>query len=257
MPLVSEARLNLAQLIPHGYLVTRAWLLERNVSHHALDNLIKSGQVVALVPGVYQRPEADLTWQAVVASLHRMGSRLTVGGVTALEQQGLAHYLPLSGGGHVHLYGHEPMPTWINRLGLPQTFVHHGLARLMSPEVESAEFTVELPMDGGRSVLASSLERAILEALDGVPDALSFEHAEELMQGLANLSPRRLDALLRATSSVKVKRLFFWLAERQRYAWFAKLAPQSYDLGHGKRVLARGGKLDKTYLITVPEQMHG
>jgi hypothetical protein len=56
---------------------------------------------------------------------------------------------------------------------------------------------------------------------------------------------------------VKAKRLFFWLAERQGHAWFRKLDPDRFDLGLGKRVLATGGKLDRKYQITVPEDMHG
>jgi hypothetical protein len=56
---------------------------------------------------------------------------------------------------------------------------------------------------------------------------------------------------------VKAKRLFFWLAERQGYAWFKKLDPDRFDLGHGKRVIVKGGRLDRKYLITVPEESDG
>ena len=84
---------------------------------------------------------------------------------------------------------------------------------------------------------------------------MTFEHANELMQGLVNLSPRKLDTLLKACKSVKVKRLFFWLANRQAYPWFSKLNVADYDLGSGKRFVAKNGKLDTKYLITVPSQM--
>ena len=77
------------------------------------------------------------------------------------------------------------------------------------------------------------------------------------MEGLADLSPRRFDALLRRTRSVKVKRLFFWLAERQGHAWAKRLEPGDFDLGRGKRVLAKGGRLVSRYGIIVPEAMHG
>ena len=95
----------------------------------------------------------------------------------------------------------------------------------------------------------------MLELLVDLPNAVTFEHANELMQGLVNLSPRKLDALLKACKSVKVKRLFFWLAKRQSYPWFSKLNVADYDLGSGKRVVAKGGKLDTDYLITVPSHM--
>ena len=75
------------------------------------------------------------------------------------------------------------------------------------------------------------------------------------MEGLRNLSPRRLQGLLADCKSVKVKRLFFWFAERHNHAWLPKIDRSSIDLGKGKRMLVRGGKLDPTYNITVPEKM--
>jgi hypothetical protein len=73
-----------------------------------------------------------------------------------------------------------------------------------------------------------------------------------LMEGLANLSPKRLQRLLGACRSVKVKRLFFWFADRHQHAWLKKLDRKAVDLGRGKRSLVSGGKLDPTYHITVP-----
>ena len=43
------------------------------------------------------------------------------------------------------------------------------------------------------------------------------------MEGLGNLSPRRLHTLLVACRSVKVKRLFLWFAQRHKHAWLKKL----------------------------------
>ena len=102
-------------------------------------------------------------------------------------------------------------------------------------------------------------ERAYLEILKDVPDTVSFEHADQLMQGLTTLSPRRLEKLLKKTQNVKVRRLFYWFAERHQYAWLKKL-PDPYVLddlgmGAGNRVLVKGGKLDTKYKITVPEEM--
>jgi hypothetical protein len=105
--------------------------------------------------------------------------------------------------------------------------------------------------------MISSPEKACLEMLMDVPNTVSFEHADELMQGLTSLSPRKLEVLLNACRHVKVKRLFFWFADRQGYNWLKKLDYQNFDLGKGKRVVAKGGKLDKKYQITVPEYLHG
>ncbi|MCF6194867.1 MAG: type IV toxin-antitoxin system AbiEi family antitoxin domain-containing protein, partial [Kangiellaceae bacterium] len=67
----------------------------------------------------------------------------------------------------------------------------------------------------------------------------------------------RLNDLLLQCKSIKVKRLFLWLAERQNYAWFKKLDIENLNLGSGKRVIAKGGKLDKEYQITVPNHLYG
>ena len=103
----------------------------------------------------------------------------------------------------------------------------------------------------------SSPERAILELLDELPERETFHQADVLMEGLRNLSPRRLQALLVACRNVKVKRLFLWFAERHQHAWLKKLNRKDIDLGQGKRMLVRGGKLDPTFNITVPESIDG
>ena len=71
------------------------------------------------------------------------------------------------------------------------------------------------------------------------------------------MRPRRLQALLRRCKSVKVKRLFFFFAARHGHQWFKHIERDDIDLGKGKRVLVKGGKLDPTYLITVPEDLDG
>lgn len=96
-------------------------------------------------------------------------------------------------------------------------------------------------------------ERACLEMLNEVPNKISLEHADQLIQGMTSLSPRTLQKLLEVCTNVKVKRLFLWLASRHNYTWFSKLNTDNLDLGSGNRVIVKGGELDKTYKITVPK----
>ena len=76
-----------------------------------------------------------------------------------------------------------------------------------------------------------------------------------LMQSLSNLSPRRLQKLLADCRSVKVNRLFFFFADRHQHAWLERLDKDAIDFGVGKRMLVKGGKLNKPYQITVPENL--
>jgi len=88
-----------------------------------------------------------------------------------------------------------------------------------------------------------------------LPKHESFHQADALMEGMTDLSPRRLQTLLEACASVKVKRLFLFFADRHRHAWLSRLDTSGIDLGSGKRVLVKGGKLDPRYKITVPADL--
>ena len=102
----------------------------------------------------------------------------------------------------------------------------------------------------------STPERAILELLDELPDRESFHQVNMLMEGMATLSPRRLQNLLVDCHNVKAKRLFLFFADRHQHAWLKRLDKNAVALGNGKRMLVRGGSLDKTYQITVPEDLN-
>jgi hypothetical protein len=94
-----------------------------------------------------------------------------------------------------------------------------------------------------------------LELLDEVPKHETFEQVDKLISNLPNLSPRRLENLLVDCTNVKVKRLFFFFADRHRHAWAKHLDKQKIDLGSGKRMLVKGGRYDSRYKITVPEDL--
>ena len=251
----------LSQLLPFGQLASRYHLLEKGLSSHTLDNYLKSGKLESVVPGFYKRPESKLSWQAVVASLPDLvNGPVAAGGLTALELQGFAQYLSLNNQQRVHLYSPESCSVRLKQLfrQMGVELCWHRTARLWKNGwPEKTPLNSYQWREDAAAMLISSPEQAILELLMAVPEETSFEHAEQLMQGLTQLSPRRLDGLLHDCKSVKMKRLFFWLADRFDYPWRKKLDVKDYDLGSGKRVVAAGGKLDKRYNITVPKELSG
>ncbi|MEE8059485.1 MAG: type IV toxin-antitoxin system AbiEi family antitoxin domain-containing protein [Pseudomonadales bacterium] len=251
----------LDQLVPAGLIVTRKWLMKQGLTRHALDNQVKSHQFVPVLPGVYARPHVTLVWQNLVCSLTSvLDTGLHLGGLSALSLQGFGHYLELSDPPLVHLYGKKAPPAWTKDLLIMVEPVWYSTKRLWEEGAGSvvSKYTVDFKWrDDLPPMKVSSPERAYLELLMDVPGDISFEHADELMQGLTQLSPRKLIELLSVCKSVKVKRLFFWMADRHHYAWRKKLNVDDYNLGEGKRVIAKAGKLDSRYQITVPGAMHG
>lgn len=267
----------LAKDLPEGLVVDAAWLEGRGIASNLRAYYVKSGWLEQPVRSVYRRPRGTLGWQQVVISLQTLLARtpLIVGGRTALELQGFAHYLTHETKA-VHLHGPAKPPTWLQKLDLPQRFVYHNSATLFrnDPLVQGLGgwnmadgVARDLSHLQGASLTAlpwgqwdwpltlSQPERAYLEMLDELPRHESFHQADMIMQGAANFSPRRLQKLLADCDSIKVKRLFFFFADRHRHAWLKRLDKASIDLGKGKRMLAPGGKLDPVYLITVPEDL--
>lgn len=147
-----------------------------------------------------------------------------MGGRTALELQGFAHYLTHETR-EVHLYGADHPPTWLSKLTLGVSFVHHNSARLfrgslVAPGIAGSPQPDVVAHPWGQwesSLTLSSPDRALLELLDELPDRESFHQVDKLVEGLANLSPSRLEKLLLDCKSVKVKRLFF--LPRRRNLW--------------------------------------
>lgn len=259
MALRSDQKLNrLQHELPEALLVDAAWMEAHGYSSALRHQYLKSGWLHSPARRVYRRSRAALTWQQAVISLQSLLELpLKVGGRTALEQQGYAHYL-VAHQREVHLYGPKRPPTWLAELPLDVTFRWHNSRRLFPRPDPAAEPLPVMTGPGGFMTLPvrySSKERAVLELLDELPEHESFDQADALMEGVSDLSPRRLQSLLEDCASVKVKRLFFYFADRHRHAWRDKLDMSRVDLGSGKRVLVKGGKLDTRYNITVPAEL--
>ncbi len=265
--------LKVEEVVQEGMLVTPASLMKKGVSRSLINNWRRSGQLVDAAHGVYRRPGPPLKWQAVVYSLQCMDEfDPVIGGLTALEMQGFGHYLNMSAKQTVHLYHRKRMPHWLAKIKTNAEFLSHpdtlltGAKGLSSVEWHPEKGVIRNndPMSGLKSepwgnwdwpITLSTPERALLEVLDDLPQTVAFETADALMQGMVNLSPTRLERLLHNCSSIKVRRLFFWFAERQNHAWLKRLSAEQFDLGHGKRMLVKGGILDKKYQITVPQSL--
>jgi Transcriptional regulator, AbiEi antitoxin, Type IV TA system/Transcriptional regulator, AbiEi antitoxin N-terminal domain len=265
--------------LPEGLVVDAAWLRKRGYSRQLLNHYTGNGWLEQPARGVYQRPRGKLGWQQVVISLQALLQwPLVVGGRTALELQGYAHYLPRELK-EVHLYGPKPPPGWVEKLPLDVRFAYHNGSKLFRKDPITrglSSLNWNLKQDHGKSndpihgswtiqpwgqwewpLTLSTPERALFELLDELPSHESFHQVDMLMEGLSNLSPRRLQKLLVDCKNVKVKRLFFYFADRHPHAWLKRLDKDAIDLGEGKRMLVKNGKLNKVYLITVPEDMDG
>ena len=251
----------LLDTVPPGFLVDTPWLKARSIDPKSIHDYVARGWLERVVRGVYRRPAplgtpdgGGESWAVLLLSLQRlMNYAVHVGGETALDLAGNAHYLSLGETRPVRFYG--TVPPWLKRVPTPAEIVVRPRNLFDDDQVgiEESDIAAGAPVDVWRwRVQASSPERAILEALDELPRHASFNNLDKAFEGLVSLRPGPLTALLDACRSVKVRRLFFVFADRHGHAWRKHLDTSAIDLGSGPRALVEGGRFHPVYRISVP-----
>ncbi len=244
---------DLYEILPEGVVASSTWLESKGYSRQLVYKYINSNWLEKLGRGAFVRSGSLLEWQGVVLGLQKLlNDPLHVGGLTSLNLQGYAHYLPLAGESHIHLFGSKKLPAWINSIKLHQKFLLNKKS-LFGDEASEVGFNQSATKIRDWTMKVSSPERAILEVLYQVENGgISFQHANELFEGLTTLRPKLVNSLLQSCKSDRVVRLFLFLADYNQHAWCKKLKLDGL-VGKGKMQLVKGGRFDKRYRITVPE----
>lgn len=238
--------------VPDGVVVNRTWLKEKDINAPLVDYYLRKGYLEKVAYGVYRRPGDPLKWQHLVYSLQLLGFQVHVGGRSALELRGRAHYLPLGNKQRVHLFCEQRLPKWLFKTNVNTEFVEHSKAVFLNNNKEIGVSTI-LFGSWDWQINVSSPELALLEMMSDIPNKESFHMADVIMEGATTLRPDFVTPLLVECKNIKTKRLFLWFAEKHRHQWFSLLKLDNVNLGKGKRVVQKGGKLDPKYLITVPK----
>jgi hypothetical protein len=192
--------------VPAGYLVDAPWLTAHGIAYESFRDYVKRGWLVRLARGVFRRPvpnntqATNIDWKSAVLSLqHIMEYPIHVGGMTALTLHGHGHYLPLGTHAPVWLYGNK-IPNWLTKLPLNAQLKTHSTALFSDPLlgfVKDEKATLDtLPWDWALKM--STPERAIIEALDELPEQESFHNLDMVFESLTTL--RRCSARSFATA---------------------------------------------------------
>ncbi len=172
------------------------------------------------------------------------------GGKTALELQGYGHYIRMD--------DTQPVVLWKTPdVRLPNWFLSYDWNTVIEVRsitlFDSSIHALSQTKVDDIKIEISAAERAVLEYLHDVPKYEGIDEANYIMEGLASLRPSVLQKLLESCQSIKTKRLFLYIADHHNHSWFKRLDLSSISLGKGKREIIKGGKLDNTYNIVVPE----
>lgn len=238
---------------PPGAVLTTMWLEQRGVSSKLAWWYVHSGWLERVGDKAYKRAGDQVQWYNALAALQtQLNLPIHIGAKTALQLLGKAHYIPMQGIKQVILFA-DPgthIPSWLsNSTQWSVDFTIHKTA--LFKQQKSLLTIIDRPIDGINLKL-SSPERAAMEMLKLVPNEQSFEEAFLLFENLAHLRPAVVESLLKQCNSIKVKRLFLYLAEKCQHEWFSALDINKIDLGHGKRMIGQGGAYIAKYQLSVP-----
>lgn len=212
---------------------------------------LKSGWLEALGRGAYKKPGDQVEWQGALNAIQKHSETMVhIGGLSALSLLGFSHYFRLSSE-TLYLFtpANKKLPKWFFDYNwnyelfhkqsnfLPADFGLRGI------EVKSIPVRISTP------------ERAILECLLLAPQMFDLVECYQLFEGLVNLKPKLISELLTHCSSVKVKRLFLYMAEKINHQWFQFLKTDNIDLGKGNRMLAENGVYNAKYMISIPKEL--
>lgn len=241
----------LLQKTPSGVVLASHWLSQQGYSPELIRNYKNSKWLATFGNGAVKRYNDPIDYLGGVCTLQKQ-LELSVhpGAKTALGLLGRAHYLEMNQQ-VVYLFGNEKenLPTWFKKYRWEQQICFYT-SSFLPPALGMTEFSHK-----NFSLLVSSPARAIMECLYLMPKEISLYECYELMEGLNNLVPNQVQQLLEKCTSVKVKRLFLYLAEKSDHEWVKFLNKEKIDLGKGKRSFAKKGVYIPQYQITVSKDL--
>lgn len=232
-------------------MLASAWLTERGYSLELQKRYRKSNWFSQLARGALIRNDDNVDVLGGVYALQtQLGLFIHPGAKTALSLLGKSYYLELSMQ-RCQLFGSqsEKLPLWFKKHRW-QLDIDYRSSSFLPAELGLTEYTYK-----DFQIKVSSPARAMMECLYLAPEKQPLLEAYELMEGLNNLRPKSVQTLLEACTSVKVKRLFLYMAEKAGHSWFNHLKLDSIDLGNGKRQIEPDGVYVPKYQITLSKEL--
>jgi len=237
---------------PKGTVYTLTALKKKGYYMQLMERYRKGKWIEPVGFGAYKLYGDKIDWYGGLYALQKQ-LRLNIypGGKTALELQGYAHYV--SEEMHqCYLYGEKGawLPKWFKNYNWDVNILFKTIQLFSSnPETGLTDYAHK-----AFSIRISAAECAIMEMLYRVPSEHGFDESYRIMENLTTLRPEVVQEHLKVCRSVKVKRLFMFMAEHAGHAWVERLDKTRLNFGSGNRQLVKNGVLDKEYRITVPKE---
>jgi len=240
---------SLLQKFPSNALYFGAWLNQNGIPYTLQQHYRNSQWLTAIDRGVmYRTGEKPTLLSALSCFNNQLNKKFYIGALSALEMRGFSHYVPL---GRQTIVIYCPRDEWF-----PKWFSKYDWGvEILKKYSEFSETGIGTTNENSFEVAVSSPERAFLESLDLAPKHYNLTDLYQVMEMLNGLRPNLLQQLLEECKSIKVKRLFLYMAEKASHSWLEDLNLSKIDLGKGKRSIVKSGVYNSKYQITIPRDL--
>lgn len=233
-----------------GSVLLASHLVKNGYSHDLINQYVRSGWLKAIGGGAYIKPNDNVNWEGALYSINKFTDKnIFVGGHTALNLQGFAHYLRHK----------EPVFLYLDqKTNVPSWFKNHkwdSKLEFVRTSLLDCKLGIDTITFNGFLLNVSTPERAILEYLYLCPGKRDLVEGYYLMENLPAMRDELLQSLLESCNSIKVKRLFLFMAKRLYNLYFEKLDLSRINIGSGDRNIVVGGVYDSEFKITVPQEI--
>jgi hypothetical protein len=237
--------------LQQGKIITIPLLERLDISDNLRMYYLDSGWLESLGSGAYKKPGDKVEWRGALNAIQfQLETKVHLGGLSALSFHGFSHYFRFN---KEILYLFSPqrtkLPKWftdynwnVSIFHKPTSFLPENVG-IKKLEMSQIELRVSTP------------ERAILECLYLAPDKMDLIETYKIFEGLVNLKPKLISDLLRSCNSVKVKRLFLYMADKANHQWVQFLDINKINLGSGKRMISKEGNYNAKYEISIPNEL--
>jgi Transcriptional regulator, AbiEi antitoxin, Type IV TA system/Transcriptional regulator, AbiEi antitoxin N-terminal domain len=239
------------QILTPKTVCTASWLVDQGFSHSLQKRYRRSGWLESIGQGAYRKPSDQINWKGgLFAVQNQLRLPIHVGALTALTLQGYTHYLRLEGEA-IYLFAplNTKLPRWFKlyKWGDP---VEYYQTSSLPKDLGLTEYSID-----GFTIQIALPERALMECLYLASQKIDLTECYDILEGLTTLRPQLLQKLLEVCTSIKVKRLFLYLADKANHSWYSRLDINSLDLGKGVRTITKEGVYVEKFKLILSQEL--
>jgi hypothetical protein len=235
-----------------GMVFTSSFLKSQDIDYDQQLNYKKSGWLESIGFGAFKKEGDLIKWAGGLYALQKqLNLKIHLGGKSALIKQGYSHYAYVKESSlFLFMSRDNKLPGWFKNYEWG-TKLELSRTELLPSDLEESYTTTNID---GFDIRTSIPERSVLEMLYYVPTKQGFDEVIKIVEFMSSLRPDKVQMLLEFCTSIKVKRLFLYMAEKQDHFWYKELDLDKINLGRGNRMIVKNGKLDSKFKITVPRE---